>query len=65
AEREMTALATERGRIDAALSDPKTATGAEAKMTNSQLMVKRAEVEKKLAAAEEVWMEAGAALEAG
>jgi ATP-binding cassette subfamily F protein 3 len=65
AEREMTALATERGRIDAALSDPKSATGAEAKMTNSQLMVKRAELEKKLGAAEEIWMEAGAALEAG
>lgn len=65
AEREMTALATERGRIDAALSNPKTATGAEAKLTSSQLMVKRAEIERKLAAAEEVWMEAGAALEAG
>jgi ATP-binding cassette subfamily F protein 3 len=65
AEREMTALATERGRIDAALSDPKSATGVEAKMTNSQLMVKRAELEKKLGAAEEIWMEAGAALEAG
>jgi ATP-binding cassette subfamily F protein 3 len=65
AEREMNALATERSRIDAALSDPKAATGAGAKMTSSQLMVKRAEVEKKLEAAEEVWMEAGAALEAG
>mgnify|MGYP001584087663 FL=1 len=34
-------------------------------MTTSELMVKRAAVEKKLEAAEEVWMEAGAALEAG
>jgi ATP-binding cassette, subfamily F, member 3 len=47
------------------LFDPKSATGAEAKMTTSELMVKRAAIEKKLEAAEEVWMEAGAALEAG
>jgi ATP-binding cassette subfamily F protein 3 len=65
AEREMTSLIAERKRIDAVLSDPKSATGAEAKLTTSQLMVKRADVEKKLEAAEEVWMEAGAALEAG
>jgi ATP-binding cassette subfamily F protein 3 len=61
----MAALAAERRRIDAALFDPKSATGAEAKMTTSELMVKRAAVEKKLEAAEEAWMEAGAALEAG
>jgi ATP-binding cassette subfamily F protein 3 len=65
AEREMTSLIAERKRIDTVLSDPKSATGAEAKLTTSQLMVKRADVEKKLEAAEEVWMEAGAALEAG
>ncbi len=65
AERAMTALTAERSRIDQALFDPNSATGAEAKLTTSQLMVKRAEVEKKLAAAEETWMEAGAALEAG
>ncbi|MEJ7933272.1 ABC-F family ATP-binding cassette domain-containing protein [Sphingobium sp. AN558] len=65
AEKEMTALTTERGRIDAALLDPKSATGAEAKMKTSELMVKRAAVEKRLDAAEQVWMEAGAALEAG
>ena len=64
AEREMAALAAERSRIDQALFDPKAATGAEAKMTTSELMVKRAAVEKKLEAAEEVWMEASAALEA-
>lgn len=63
AEREMTALAGERSRIDQALFDPKAATGAEAKMTTSQLMVKRAEIEKKLEAAEQAWMEASAALE--
>lgn len=62
-EREMTALNAERSRIDQALFDPKAATGAEAKMTSSQLMVKRAEVEKKLGAVEEAWMEATAALE--
>ena len=65
AERTMAALNTERGRIDQALFDPKTAIGAEAKLTTSQLMVKRAEVEKKLEQAEQVWMEAGALLEAG
>lgn len=65
AEREMNALATERSRIDTILLDPKSATGAEAKMNTSALMVKRADVEKKLAAAEEIWMEATAALEAG
>ncbi|MCI4591473.1 ABC-F family ATP-binding cassette domain-containing protein [Sphingobium sp. BYY-5] len=65
AEREMTALSTERSRIDKALFDPKTATGAEAKMTTSELMVKRAELEKMLETAEEVWMEASAALEEG
>ena len=64
AEKEMAALAAERSRIDQALFDPKAATGAEAKMTTSQLMVKRAAVEKKLEAAEEAWMEASAALEA-
>lgn len=63
AEREMTALAGERSRIDQALFDPKAATGAEAKMTTSQLMVKRAEIEKKLEAAEQAWMEASTALE--
>lgn len=62
-EREMATLTAERSRIDQALFDPKTVTGAEAKMTSSQLMVKRAEVEKKLEAIEEAWMEATAALE--
>ena len=65
AEKEMAALTAERRRIDVVLFDPKSATGAEAKMTTSELMVKRAAVEKKLEAAEEAWMEAGAALEAG
>lgn len=63
AERDMAALAAERSRIDQALFDPKAATGAEAKMTTSELMVKRAAIEKKLETAEEVWMEASAALE--
>jgi len=63
AEKEMATLAAERSRIDKALFDPKSATGVEAKMTMTQLMVKRSEVEKKLEAAEEVWMEASAALE--
>ncbi|MDO7834324.1 ABC-F family ATP-binding cassette domain-containing protein [Sphingobium sp. HBC34] len=65
AEREMATLIAERKRIDAVLFDPKSASGPEAKLTTSELMVKRAAVEKKLEAAEEIWMEAGAALEAG
>ncbi|WP_375197230.1 ABC-F family ATP-binding cassette domain-containing protein [Sphingobium sp.] len=64
AEKEMATLSAERSRIDQALFDPKSATGAEAKMTMTQLMVKRSEVERKLEAAEEVWMEASAVLEA-
>ena len=56
----MAALAAERTRIDAALANP-----AKATAKTSDLMVQRAAIEKKLAAAEEVWMEAGAALEAG
>ncbi len=64
AEKEMATLGAERSRIDQALFDPKAATGAEAKMTMTDLMVKRASVEKKLEAAEEAWMEASAALEA-
>jgi len=63
AEKEMATLSAERSRIDQALFDPRSASGAEAKMTMTDLMVKRAAVEKKLEAAEEVWMEASAALE--
>jgi ATP-binding cassette, subfamily F, member 3 len=63
AEKEMAALTAERSRIDQALFDPKAATGAEARMTTSELMVKRATLEQKLEAAEEVWMQASAALE--
>ncbi|QOT71598.1 MULTISPECIES: ABC-F family ATP-binding cassette domain-containing protein [Sphingobium] len=63
AEKEMAMLTAERSRIDQALFDPKSATGAEAKMTMTELMVKRADLERKLEAAEESWMEASAALE--
>ncbi|AMK17013.1 MULTISPECIES: ABC-F family ATP-binding cassette domain-containing protein [Sphingobium] len=63
AEKEMAALTAERSRIDQALFDPKAATGAEARMTTSELMVKRASLEQKLEAAEEIWMQASAALE--
>ncbi|HEX7876465.1 MAG TPA: ABC-F family ATP-binding cassette domain-containing protein [Sphingobium sp.] len=64
AEKEMATLSAERSRIDQALFDPKLATGAEATMTTSALMVKRATVEKKLETIEEAWVEASAALEA-
>ena len=59
----MATLSAERSRIDQALFDPKAATGAEAKMTTTDLMVRRASVEKKLEAIEESWIEASAALE--
>lgn len=63
AEKEMAVLSAERSRIDQALFDPKSASGAEAKLTMTELMVKRSSVEKKLEAVEEAWMEASAALE--
>jgi ATP-binding cassette subfamily F protein 3 len=63
AEKEMAVLSAERSRIDQALFDPKSATGAEAKLTMTELMVKRSALEKKLETVEEAWMEASAALE--
>ncbi|MET0249453.1 MAG: ABC-F family ATP-binding cassette domain-containing protein [Sphingobium sp.] len=63
AEKEMATLSSERSRIDQALFDPKSATGAEAKMTTSELMTRRAALEKKIAVAEEAWMEATAEME--
>jgi ATP-binding cassette, subfamily F, member 3 len=63
AEKEMATLSAERSRIDQALFDPNAAGGAEAKMTTTDLMVRRASVEKKLGTIEESWMEATTALE--
>ncbi|HKY80308.1 MAG TPA: ATP-binding cassette domain-containing protein, partial [Sphingobium sp.] len=63
AEKEMATLSAERSRIDKALFDPKAATGTEASMSMTDLMVKRSSVEKKLEAVEEAWVEASAALE--
>ena len=63
AEKEMAALSSERSRIDQALFDPKSASGAEAKMTTSELMTRRSALEKKLVVAEEAWLEATAEME--
>jgi ATP-binding cassette subfamily F protein 3 len=64
AEKEMEALTEQRSRIERAMFDPSSADPAERNCTMSDLMVRRGEVEKKLAAAEASWLEATEALEA-
>jgi ATP-binding cassette subfamily F protein 3 len=64
AEKEMEALTDQRSRIERAMFDPSSAGPAERDCTMSDLMVRRGEVEKKLAAAEASWLEATEALEA-
>ena len=49
--------------IDQAMFDPKTATAALARMTMTELMKHRADVQKDIAAAEAKWLEASEALE--
>ena len=63
AEKEMTALTAHRSRIERAMFDPDTAGPQEQGVKMSDLMVRRADVEKNLAAAEARWLEASAALE--
>jgi ATP-binding cassette subfamily F protein 3 len=63
AEAEVTKLTDRRNAIDRALFDPATADPADAKRTASELMQMRGDVERKLAAAEEAWLSAAAALE--
>jgi ATP-binding cassette subfamily F protein 3 len=63
AEKEMAALTVHRARIERAMFDPDTAGPQEQGVKMSDLMVRRAEVEKNLTAAEARWLEASAALE--
>ena len=63
AEKEMDSLTAHRSRIERAMFDPDTAGPEERNLTMTDLMVRRADIEKKLAAAEACWLEASAALE--
>jgi ATP-binding cassette subfamily F protein 3 len=63
AEAELAKLTAERGAVDAAMFDPKTATPALAKLTMTELMKHRAALEDRIAAAELAWLEANEALE--
>jgi len=63
AEKEMATLTAHRSRIERAMFDPDTAGPEEQGIKMSDLMVRRAEIEKKLEAAEARWLEASAALE--
>ena len=63
AEAETAKLTARRSEIDRALFDPRSATGADAKLTSRDLMILRADVERALAKAEAKWVEASEALE--
>ena len=63
AEKAMAALTAHRSRIERAMFDPDTAGPEEQGIKMSDLMVRRADVEKQLEAAEARWLEASAALE--
>jgi ATP-binding cassette subfamily F protein 3 len=63
AEKDMATLTALRSRIERAMFDPDSAGPEEQGMKMSDLMVRRAEVEKSLEAAEARWLEASAALE--
>ena len=63
AEKEMDSLTAHRSRIERAMFDPDTAGPDERNLTMTDLMVRRADIEKKLAAAELCWLEASAALD--
>ena len=63
AEAEIKRLTTRRSQIDAALFNPADAVPADARLTATDLMKARADIERALSKAEERWIEAGAALE--
>ncbi|MCW3837531.1 ABC-F family ATP-binding cassette domain-containing protein [Sphingomonas canadensis] len=63
AESELAKLTEKRSAIDRAMFDPATATPDLAKLTMTELMKRRADLEKKIEAAETTWMEASEALE--
>ena len=63
AEAEIAKLGTLRSAIDRAMFDPAGAEASLSKLTMTDLMKRRAEVERKLEAAEALWLEASEALE--
>jgi ATP-binding cassette subfamily F protein 3 len=62
-ETEIAGLHAQRNAIDAAMFDPAKAAADLAKLTMTELMVRRAEIQKQVDAAEEAWLEASTALE--
>ncbi len=63
-ETELAGLHAQRNAIDSAMFDPATAGPALAKLTMTELMIRRAEVQTKIDAVEQAWLEASEALEA-
>jgi ATP-binding cassette, subfamily F, member 3 len=64
AEAEIARLTAQRSAVDLAMFDPGSAEAALAKLTMTELMKRRAELEAKIAAAEARWLEASEAIEA-
>jgi len=62
-EERIVSLTARRGEIDRAMFDPKSASPADAKRTNGDLMKLRADVQRDLDAVEAEWLEANEALE--
>ena len=63
AETELERLTTERSAVDRTMFDPGSASGGLAKLTMTELMKHRAELDSAIAAAEAAWLEANEALE--
>ncbi|MBV1689086.1 ABC-F family ATP-binding cassette domain-containing protein [Novosphingobium sp. G106] len=63
-EGELEKLAAQRSAVDQAMFDPASASGELAKLTMTELMKRRAQIEDDVAAAEVKWMEANEAIEA-
>ncbi|MGB7656523.1 MAG: ABC-F family ATP-binding cassette domain-containing protein [Novosphingobium sp.] len=63
AEAELERLTTERSAVDRTMFDPGSASGGLAKLTMTELMKHRAELDSAIAAAEAAWLEANEALE--
>ena len=63
AESELEKLTTQRSAVDGAMFDPASASGALAKLTMTELMKRRAEIEARIEQAEAAWLAANEALE--
>jgi len=63
AESELEKLTAQRSAIDGAMFDPSSAPAALAKLTMTELMKRRAEIEARIEQAEATWLEANEALE--